>query len=143
MNVRWLLVVLLLLAGVGGVAAQEQPYGDANNTTGRENWTDGHQDVTLVNVTHYISRVGTFVVGNDPSDPGVGPIFVGLIVGAMALQLIGQSRSGLVASGTMAVVTIAALSAPAGAGLLPRWLYGSVVMLIALVAGVIYVRMMR
>jgi len=82
-------------------------------------------------------------VGEDPTDPGVGPIFVGLMVGTMGLTVLGQSRAGLVSSSTMAVVTIAALSAPQGAGLLPRWLYGTVVMLIALIAGIIYVRMMQ
>jgi len=135
------LLASVLFAGVA--VAQEQPYGDKNNTTGREHWTDGHDEVTLENVTHYVSRVGTFVVGNDPTDPGIGPIFVGLIVGAMSIQLIGQSRPGLVASGTMAVLTVAALSAPAGTALLPRWLYGTAVLLMALIAGVIYIRMMR
>jgi len=134
---------VLLAACAGAVAGAEQPYGNESNETGYDQWTEGSEDVTLTNVTHYVSRVGTLVVGDDPTDPGVGPIFVGLIIGAMSIQLMGQSRTGLIASGTMAVFTIAALSAPLGAGFLPRWLYGSVVMLIALIAGVVYVRMMR
>jgi hypothetical protein len=57
--------------------------------------------------------------------------------------LLGTSRSGLIASGTMSVLVAAGLAAPSGAGLLPRWLYGVVVMLVALVAGVLYVRTVR
>lgn len=145
MNKKKLLFVaaVLLAAAVGAVAGAEQPYGNQSNDTVEENWTEGHEEPTLTNMTHYVSRIGTFVVGDDPTDPGIGPIFVGLIVGAMSIQLMGQSRTGLIASGTMAVFAIAALSAPLGAGFLPRWLYGSVVMLIALIAGVVYVRMMR
>jgi hypothetical protein len=123
--------------------AQEQPYGNESNETGRENWTDNRTEVDLENTSHYIARVGTFVVGEDPTDPGVGPIFVGLLVGLMGLTVLGQSRAGLIASVTMGVVTVGALSAPQGAGFLPRWLYGTVVLLVALVAGIIYVRMMR
>jgi len=145
MNKKNLLFVaaILLAACAGAAAGAEVPYGGESNETGEENWTEGHEEVTLSNMTHYISRIGTFVVGDDPTDPGVGPIFVGLIIGAMSIQLMGQSRTGLIASGTMAVFAIAALSAPLGAGFLPRWLYGSVVMLIALIAGVVYIRMMR
>lgn len=136
-----LVVSAVLLVPVA--AAQDVPYGGENNTTGNENWTDGHTKADLENVSHYVALVGTFVVGEDPSDPGVGPIFIGLLVGLMGITMLGQSRAGLTASTTMAVVAFGALSAPQGAGFLPRWLYGTVALLIAMIAGVIYVRMMR
>jgi hypothetical protein len=133
----------LAMTGVGVADAQEQPYGNETANASDDGWTEGHRDVTLANVTHYVSRVGTFFVGEDPSDAGVGPIFTGLVVGVFSVVLLGTSRSGLIASGTMSVLVAAGLAAPSGAGLLPRWLYGVVVMLVALVAGVLYVRTVR
>jgi hypothetical protein len=138
-----LVVCLASLSMLGAAVAQEKPYQNESNDTSLQNWTDGHRDVDLENVTHYVSRVGTFIIGDDPNDGGVGPIFAGILVGALAVAAMGTSRAGLVASGTMAVVVTAGLAGPLGAGLLPGWLYGVMVMLIALIAGVVYIRMMR
>jgi hypothetical protein len=138
-----LIALLLLSLAAGAAAAQEEPYANETNDTGLDNWTQNRTQVDVVNVSHYISRVGTFVVGRHPGDPGIGPMFVGMMVAVMGVTVLGQSKAGLVAGGTMGVFTVAALSAPLGAGLLPRWLYGVVVMLIAFVVGVVYIRVMR
>jgi hypothetical protein len=145
---RRAVAVLLALSCLGlllapAAAQQEEPYAGESNDTGRANWTDGHENVTMRNTTHYLARVGVFVVGDSPSDPGAGPLFVGLVVAGMAVTVLGQSRAGLVASGSMGVVTVAALSAVGGAELLPRWLYGTVVMALGLVLAAVYIRVMR
>jgi hypothetical protein len=138
-----LVVCLASLSMLGAAVAQEQPYNNSSGNTSIDNWTEGHETVDLENVTHYVSRVGTFVIGDAPGDAGAGPVFVGILVGALAVSAMGTSRAGLVASGTMAVIVVAGLSAPLGAGLLPSWLYGTVVLIVALVAGVLYIRMVR
>ncbi|WP_136602219.1 hypothetical protein [Salinigranum halophilum] len=136
------LLGLLALGGAAGVSAQEVPYNNSTSTPDG-NWTDDHGDVTLTNVSHYVSRVSSFVVGNDPADAGVGAIFMGVVVGAISVSALGTSRAGLVASGTMTVLVTATLAAPLGAGFMPSWLFGVVVALIGLVAGVIFIRMLR
>lgn len=132
---------LLALAPSPAAAQAEQPYNTSDGNVSHGNWTDGHEDVTVENVSHYVSRVGTFVVGEDPDDPGAGPIVTGLIVGLVAVSAMGTSRSGLVASGTMAVVVAGVLSTQAM--MLPKWLYGAILLLISLVAGILYVRSLR
>lgn len=142
MRLRALLVVLavsVLLAAP--VAAQERPYENESNETGWDDWTEGHEDPTMANATHYVSRVGSFFVGEDPDDPGLGPILVGIISGLYVLTLLGQNKAGVIASGTSGVIVIAALSAAGGAGLMPRWVYGVVMMAVSLVLAVMFVRL--
>jgi hypothetical protein len=126
---------LVLLPAVMGLGAAdpELPYNDSTpQGTEYDNWTENRTEPDLVNVSHYVSRLGPAVVGGVPGDAGSGGLALGLAVSAFGLLYLGQSRAGVVASGTLAVLTVAALSAPGGAGLLPRWLYGVAVMLVAL-----------
>ncbi|MDR9411903.1 MAG: hypothetical protein RI531_04620 [Haloferacaceae archaeon] len=142
--IRFAFAVVLILSGITGIAiSQTQPYNNSDANVTHDEWTDGHEDVTIQNVSHYFSRIGTFIIGDDPNDPGAGPLFTGLLVAGFGILVMGTSQAGLVASGTMAVIVVAALSAPAGTGFLPPWLYGVIVLVIAFVAGVIYVRMVR
>jgi len=140
--IRFVFAVVLILSGITGIAiSQTQPYNNSDANVTHDEWTDGHEEVTIQNVSHYISRVGTFIIGSDPNDPGAGPLFTGLLVAGFGILVMGTSQAGLVASGTMAVIVVAVLSA--GTGLLPPWLYGVIVLMIAFVGGVIYVRAVR
>ena len=143
-----IVLVLILASGIAVGQSGESdnrtvPYEEWDDNVTHQNWTDDREDPTLSNATHYLTRVGTFVIGDDPNDPGVGPIFTGVLVGAFFMSVLGTSRSGVVASGTMGIMVIAALSTSTGAGLLPRWVYGVAILLIGMAAGIIYTRMIR
>jgi hypothetical protein len=122
-------------------AAQAEPYGNETATANDDDWTDDRSTVDLVNVSHYVSRVGTFVVGSDPGDPGAGPLLTGLLALGLSLATLGTSRAGVVASGAAGIVVVAALAD--GAGLLPGWLYGVAVLTVALLGAGIYTRLLR
>jgi len=132
---------LVLLAPAAAAGNRTVLYNNSTGTLTYGNWTDGHANVTIENLSNYVSRIGPFVIGENPSDSGAGPIITGLMVGMFALAVLGRSRSGFIASGTMAVVVFAALSLQAA--LLPRWVYGTAIMLMAFIAGVIYIRVVR
>jgi hypothetical protein len=133
-------VGLAVLAG--GVAdAQTVPYGNESADEGRDGWTDGREEWDARNVAHYVSRVTGFFVGDVPGDPGAGPLLVGLMASGVVVSQMGTSRAGYVAGGTMGVLTAAALSG--AAALLPYWAYGVVMMIVAFVCGVVYIRMVR
>lgn len=135
-------LLLVFAASFVGAAAEEtprKPYGDHDGNVSYVDWTEDREEVTVENVTHYVSRVGAFVIGDDPEDPTTGAIFTGLLVTFFSLGVVGTSRAGLTASCTMGIAVAALLSD--GIGLFPRWVYGVLVMLLGLIVAVVALRL--
>lgn len=150
MNKRLTLVVLALVAfsvaapaALGVAAAQEDgPYGnDTNTTNSTDGWMDDADDTTVDSIAGMLSRVGTFVVGNNPSNPMVGPALTGLLVAGIMVGLVGSSRGGVVAGGVTGVATLAVLAE--GTGMVPTWVYGGAVILLGLMAAAVGRRLMQ
>lgn len=137
-----LLAAALVAAGVGLAEADaEHPYNGSDGNVSQDDWADNRTEVDPRNVSHYVSRVQTFMVGDADGDPGAGPLLTGLLVGAMSLAMLGSSRAGLAASGTVGVLATASLSQ--SAGLLPSWAFGVAMMAIGLLGGIVFIRMVR
>ena len=142
MRAAYLLVALAVLSMATAGAAQTTPiYNDSNSDIDQDGWMDGATTPTFSNTTHYLSLVGTFVVGEDPSNPASGPVVGGLVFGLVAVGATGTSRTGLVGGGVVAVFSAAALSQ--GANLAPSWVYGLVMMLVAFIGASLYIGMIR
>lgn len=134
-------VVLLGLLATPAVAQQVTPIYNGSGTPDNDSWLDNRTDPTADNVTNFLTRVGTFVIGDVDGDAAAGPLFTGLLVGLLVIGLAGTTRTGLVGGGMIGVITTAVLSE--SAGVLPEWAYGVTVMIIGLVVGIVYIRMMR
>jgi hypothetical protein len=137
---RTLLAFLLALSLAAGPAAG-QIYEDESADIDDQSWVAGVEDMTSGNVGQMLGRVGSFVIGEDPNDPVIGPLTAGIIFGFFAVGILGTSRTGLVGGGTLGVATAAVLSQSAGVA--PTWVYGVVMVLVGLVASSIYIRMLR
>lgn len=150
-----LLLVGLGLAGLAAPADAAPPtptqnvtdkapyYADNTSDVANESWMDGHEEPTLANVTHYLARVGGFVVGEQSlaGAPGsAGPLLTGFVL----LGLVGGAAigGGIGAAGGVAL-TVAVVGVLAGAALLPQWLYAVVLIGVALVATAALLRLLR
>lgn len=128
----------LLLLTVGTVYAVTPIYNSSNTSVSNSSWMAGRTDPTIDNVSTFITRVGTFVIGDSSSDSGAGPLIVGLLVGMSIIGYMGTSRSGIVAGGTVGVIAAATLTK---VSLAPGWIFGVVIMLTGLVLAIAYLRL--
>lgn len=134
--------LLFVSMTLGASAQQAGPlYNNSTAAPDSGNWTEGHGDVTLENVSYYVAAAGSFLIGDHPDDGGAAPLFAGMIVGGVVVSYLGTSGAGLVAGASMGMVSIAALSQTAG--LLPKWMYGVAVLFVAFVGAIIYIRGLR
>jgi len=134
--------VTAALVAVGPASADpDEPYNNTTVDPNADSWMDGIGPPSIESFAQMLSRIGAFVVGTDPSDPGLGPLLTALMVGGVVLGLVGTSRSGAVASATVGVTTLAVLTL--GAGMVPTWLYGSVVVILGLMATAVFLRLVR
>lgn len=135
---RTLLVLTIVVAALalpfaaGSVGAQESnetnqtepaPYYDNTSTdVDNESWTAGNEDATFENITTYVSRIGTFVIGSDPGDNNAptGPLIIGLMVLGAGLGVTVGSDLGIVSGAVLAVLSLAGVSA---VGIFPQWVY--------------------
>lgn len=135
------LLSLVLVTGVSSVAANDAtttvgnddpanvndtaPYYDGESSDpGIDSWMEDRESPTLDNVTHYLTRVGGFIVGSGESAQGgagaAGAMIFGLIVfGAFIGTTVG-TNVGPVGGVTIAVIAAAGLTS---VGLVPTWMY--------------------
>jgi len=117
----------------------------ANNTTdvANESWTQGREDATLDNVTNYLTRIGTFVIGNE-ADGGANQM-AGVLV--LAVVLIGILLSQVAGRGVGPVGgTVLGLVAAGGlatAGILPAWLFAVGLLGVGLVLTAVLITALR
>lgn len=133
----------LLLPAAAGTAVAQNNTSLYNQTPAADGevWLEGREDPDISNVTGMLGRLGTFVVGHDPSDPGAGPIITGMLVAGVVIGIGGTNRAGVTAGAVLGIAAIAVLSQ--GAGLFPFWLYGATMIVIGLVAAALVVRYLQ
>jgi len=144
---------LLLGAFSGGVVAQTETennstlpdyYENASNDTGQDTWMDGRQDPTIANVTHYVSRLQTFVIGGGVSaQGGIGSAGALLTGGLVILVSLGGGAGTQGGAPGGAALGVAMLSVLSGLGLLPSWMYAVFLLLLALVLVAAFLRAQR
>lgn len=98
-------------------------YENQTATPDVANWTDGRRDPTLANMTHYLSRIPSFVLGSGGEAQGGGSattlVFSVLLLGGVIGVATG-SGVGAVGGVVLGVVGVAGFASTA---LLPAWLY--------------------
>lgn len=144
---------LLVLVGGMPAAAQDNnttnisdvaPY-YANNTSdvANESWMHGHEAPTLANFSHYLTRVGGFIVGNGGQAQGGGSmqgLILGLIIMASFVGIAVGPGVGGVGGAVLAVIGVAGL---VSAALVPGWLYPVVLFVVGAILAVVVIRAYR
>jgi hypothetical protein len=132
-----------LVFGVGAIstpasaAPNESLYNGTSPVVNNGSWMEGREDPTIDNTTNYLTRIGTFVIGKK-SVNSTGPLLTGLFVFFIVFSITSYSRVGTAAGAVLGVTAFAVLST---VGLAPEWLYGITLLALAVLAGVIYIRM--
>lgn len=136
------LVLFVLPSIVGAAAALNNSsadyYENTSTSVNNSSWTAGRGDATLNNTIHYLTRVGTFVIGTDSG--GLGALLTGLVVFGGVLSASSGKRLGIVGGAVAGVATIFALQA---SGLAPVWLYALGLGALGVVVAVILLRASR
>jgi hypothetical protein len=117
-------------------------YEDETAEVDNRSWTYGHRAPTLANVTHYLTRVGTFIVGNEPAQGGgyAGPLILMLVFGGGILGSIAGTGVGPIGGAVLLVTGSAGL---VGINLAPVWLYPVVIIIVGGIATMITLRAIR
>lgn len=134
-----ILILATLASGLIPVAAgQTTPvYNNTSNVSEvQESWLDGRQSPTLDNISSHVARGVPFVIAGDP-EPNAW--IMAILVGVLVVSAVGVGGTGLTAGLVAMAVTGLAISTTGA----PEWIEASVVVLIGLLAGVIYLRMRR
>lgn len=131
---------------VSTVSVEEKaPYyaNHSNESAGVESWMDGREDPTLANVTHYLTRVPSFLVGTGSMSGGSGPVgtvLSGLIVLAAFLGTTIGTPVGPVGGTTVSMIALAGLTS---VGMLPEWLFAVALFGVGLVATKVFISIYR
>jgi hypothetical protein len=142
------LLALVAVPAVGtptptpNVSERAPYYADNNSIVDNQAWMDDRQDPTLDNVTHYLTRVGGFVIGSETSGGGgaAGVLALALVLGGIVLGTFVGNGVGPVGGGVLGLVGVAGL---AGAGLMPTWLFATALFGIGLVLTAAVIRVLR
>jgi hypothetical protein len=117
-------LALLLLAGSGVAAAANNTsvdyYSNSSTSVGNASWTDGRTNATLDNALHYVSRVGTFVVGGGSVSSTASSVATGFLLFLVIAGASIRARLGIVGGSVISIVAVGGLSI---AGFAPAWLY--------------------
>lgn len=105
-----------------------------------ETYMEDRKNATLDNVTHFITRIGTFVIGSGQAQGGVGPIsswIIALLGFGVFLAAIVGTDVGPVGGATLGLAAAAGL---AGAAIAPIWIYGLGVFVVGIVVATAFIR---
>lgn len=145
MNRSWISLVLMVLlvsstfVGVaGGLAVQNNttaaPY-FANQSTqvDNESWMEGREEPTLDNSTHMLTRLSSFVIGEQRAQGGgwAGILITAIVTLGVMLGATFGADLGPIGGATLSVVAIRAL---VGAGLAPPWIMAVALVLLGIAA---------
>lgn len=148
---RALFITVLLAAVIAGFQAVSEPasaqstvtpiYNGTNTDVNNESWTMNRTNVTLDNVTAYVTRVGTFVIGTETQSSSVaGSLLTGLLVFGFVITMLGSSSAGVVAGGAIGLATASALVA---VNIAPVWIYVVALAATGILITAIYIRVTR
>lgn len=118
-------------------------YAQDDDSVRNETWMQNRTKPTLDNVTHYMTRVAGFAIGQQSAQGGVGPagvmlfsiVLFGAYVGVNDDQHLGP------VGGSVLVVSLA--SGVATVGLAPHWIYAVVVFILGLILSAVAIRILR
>lgn len=147
-------VGLAMTLGAGGASGQATPtenvsekapyYNGTTPDVNNESWMAGREDPSLDNVTHFVTRLGPFVIGSGTTAQGgvgmAGPMVLGLVVAGLLLAGGANPRVGVVGG---AVLFMGSVGALATVGLFPSWLYAVALFSIGLVSATVLIRALR
>lgn len=137
------ILLLTVYAAPASAQANNTTADYYNNTTtvvGNASWMAGHEDATLANTTHFLTRLATFVIGDGGSGAAAGTLFTGLIIFGVVGAMTAGSRPGMVGGAVLGVGSIAGLVA---AGFAPQWLYAVVLFVLGIIGTAVYRRATR
>lgn len=133
------LVAVMLVVSMPVVADLDPLYNDSNVThPDNTSWMEGNDKADIDGITTLVSRIGSFIIGSDASEPTAGPYMTGLVVGGIVVVSVGTSRVGIVGGGMAVILTAGVVARAPGVG--PQWLYAVIMLLVGLVAGILYNR---
>lgn len=133
------LSALAAVAASSSAAAQE--LYENNTSVDNSTWMHNATDVTLSNVTKFVGRTSSYVIGSNPGDPAANAAFSGIVIGGLVIGILGRSRAGVVAGAVAGVSTLAVLSE--STGLAPSWMYPAALLLIGVLGAAVYIRRTR
>jgi hypothetical protein len=157
-------IAIALLANVVGVAAllAAPAAGQAGNTptaspsldekapyysndtadVDNETWLEGRREPTLANVTHLLTRVGGFVIGDAPAQGGgyAGPMITAIVLGGAIMGAVAGTGVGIVGGGVLLVTGFFGLVSLAVA---PVWLYPVAIFVVGGIVSMIVLRSLR
>lgn len=124
-----LTVALIAAPFAASGAAQENqtdpaPYYNNSSQTEvhNETWMADNEDATFENITTFVSRVGTFVIGSDVDDSNspTAPLVIGLTLLGAGLGVTVGTGIGIVGGAVLGIISIFGVSA---IGVFPAWFY--------------------
>lgn len=132
------LVAIGLIASSAGAVnnTTANPYNNTTPVVDNGSWMQGREDPTLDNSTHFVTRIGTFILGNNGGS-AVGSLLIGLLVMGFIGAAAGGSRFGVVAG---AVIGMAAVAGLVEAGFAPVWTYGVLLFILGILATIVWRR---
>lgn len=121
------------------------PYYEDNSTSEvrNESWMANRQSPTLDNTTHYLTRVGGFVIGSAPAQGGVGPAGIMLLSLTLFGAFIGAGEGRTLGPIGGSVLAVVLASSVATIGLAPHWIYAVMVFALGLVLAAVSMRLFR
>lgn len=132
------------LATTGNNTSAKAPYYENQSTdVANESWTADHEDPTLANFTHYLTRVGGFVIGDGGQAQGGGSangIIVGLVFMAAFVGVAVGTGVGSVAGAVLATIGIGGLVTAAVA---PAWIYPVLLFVLGGLLSLVAIRLWR
>lgn len=126
----------------GGAGAQNPYYNNTtvdNDTANVSVWLEGREEATLDNVTHVLTWVSTFVIGERP-EGGVRALLTAILLLGVFLGFIAGGRIGTVGG---ASIGLGALGGLALAGVVPFWLYAMSLFALGVVLAAVTIRALR
>lgn len=117
-------------------------YENETDDVDNESWMSGREDATLENVTHFATRFGTFVIGNDAdsTDSASSSLVLGLIILGAMIGATAGAGVGLVGGGILAIASLFGIIA---IDLAPEWFFAVALFLVGVLLSAVAKRQLR
>jgi hypothetical protein len=117
-------------------------YNNETASVDNETWLEGRREPTLANVTHLLTRVGGFVIGDAPAQGGgyAGPMITAIVLGGAIMGAVAGTGVGIVGGGVLLVTGFFGLVSLAVA---PVWLYPVAIFVVGGIVSMIVLRSLR
>lgn len=122
----------------------ETYYANESGNISFSGWMAGHTDASLANATHFLTRLGPFVIGSGFNAQGgvgaAGVMVFGLVLFGAVIASSLSAGVGPVGGATISMITGAGL---AFSGLAPMWMYAVGLFALGLVLLKVYTTVLR